>query len=78
MRYDFLAWRAAQAVAARLAGRVLEGDPGCLCDPELFTGPAGIEAEAERRAQPRKTRLPPSVLLVGLYNVVELSSFARQ
>ena len=25
----------------------LEGDPGCLCDPELFTGPAGIEAEDE-------------------------------
>lgn len=26
---------------------VLEGDPGCLCDPELFTGPAGIEPEDE-------------------------------
>jgi len=26
---------------------VLAGDPGCLCDPELFTGPAGVEAEDE-------------------------------
>jgi len=26
---------------------VLAGDPGCLCDPELFTGPAGMEAEDE-------------------------------
>jgi hypothetical protein len=26
---------------------VLTGDPGCLCDPELFTGPAGVEAEDE-------------------------------
>ena len=26
---------------------VLAGDPGCLCDPELFTGPAEIEAEDE-------------------------------
>ena len=30
-----------------LRDAVLEGDPGCLCDPELFTGPAGIEAEDE-------------------------------
>jgi len=26
---------------------VLDGDPGCLCDPELFTGPADIEPEDE-------------------------------
>jgi len=26
---------------------VLAGDPGCVCDPELFTGPAGVEAEDE-------------------------------
>lgn len=26
---------------------VREGDPGCLCDPELFTGPADIEPEDE-------------------------------
>jgi WhiB family transcriptional regulator, redox-sensing transcriptional regulator len=31
----------------RLRDMVLEGDPGCLCDPELFTGPAAIEAEDE-------------------------------
>lgn len=31
----------------RLREIVLEGDPGCLCDPELFTGPADIEAEDE-------------------------------
>jgi hypothetical protein len=30
-----------------LRDAVLEGDPGCVCDPELFTGPAGIEAEDE-------------------------------
>jgi hypothetical protein len=30
-----------------LRDAVLEGDPGCLCDPELFTGPAGIEADDE-------------------------------
>jgi hypothetical protein len=26
---------------------VLAGDPGCLCDPELFTGPTDIESEYE-------------------------------
>lgn len=26
---------------------VLKGDPACLCDPELFTGPTGIEPEDE-------------------------------
>jgi len=26
---------------------ILDGDPGCLCDPELFTGPADIEPENE-------------------------------
>lgn len=26
---------------------VLSGDPGCAADPELFTGPAGIEPEDE-------------------------------
>ena len=26
---------------------ILAGDPGCLCDPELFTGPADIEPENE-------------------------------
>jgi hypothetical protein len=26
---------------------VLAGDPGCLCDPELFTGPTNIEPEDE-------------------------------
>ena len=26
---------------------VLAGDPGCVCDPELFTGPADIEPEDE-------------------------------
>jgi hypothetical protein len=30
-----------------LRDMVLAGDPGCLCDPELFTGPAGIETEDE-------------------------------
>ena len=31
----------------KLRDLILDGDPGCLCDPELFTGPAGIEAEDE-------------------------------
>ena len=31
----------------RLRDIVLAGDPSCLCDPELFTGPAGIEPEDE-------------------------------
>lgn len=30
-----------------LKDAVLSGDPACLCDPELFTGPAGIEPEDE-------------------------------
>lgn len=30
-----------------LRDMVLAGDPGCLCDPELFTGPAGVEPEDE-------------------------------
>jgi WhiB family redox-sensing transcriptional regulator len=30
-----------------LRDEVLAGDPACLCDPELFTGPAGIEAGDE-------------------------------
>lgn len=30
-----------------LKDTVLNGDPACLCDPELFTGPAGIEPEDE-------------------------------
>jgi len=30
-----------------LKDAVLEGEPGCVCDPELFTGPAGIEPEDE-------------------------------
>lgn len=32
------------------------GDPGCVCDPELFTGPAGIEPEDEP-AQDRAARV---------------------
>jgi len=32
---------------AGLRDVVLAGDPGCLCDPELFTGPAGTEPEDE-------------------------------
>jgi Transcription factor WhiB len=30
-----------------LRDAVLVGDPGCVLDPELFTGPAGIEPEDE-------------------------------
>jgi hypothetical protein len=30
-----------------LRDAVLTGDPSCLCDPELFTGPADIEPEDE-------------------------------
>ena len=36
-----------------LRDAVLAGDPGCVCDPELFTGQAGVEPEdepAEERA----------------------------
>ena len=35
----------------RLRDEVLAGDPDCLCDPELFTGPAGIEAEDEPKEE---------------------------
>jgi hypothetical protein len=38
-------WQGAQLRALREA--VLSGDPGCAADPELFTGPAGIEPEDE-------------------------------
>jgi WhiB family redox-sensing transcriptional regulator len=31
----------------RLRDMVVAGDPGCICDPELFTGPADIEPEDE-------------------------------
>jgi hypothetical protein len=30
-----------------LRDAVLSGDPGCAADPELFTGPSGIEPEEE-------------------------------
>ncbi len=30
-----------------LRDAVLAADPGCVCDPELFTGPADIEPEDE-------------------------------
>jgi len=30
-----------------LRDTVLAGDPGCVCDPELFTGPTGTEPENE-------------------------------
>ena len=39
-----------------LRDAVLAGDPGCVCDPELFTGPAGIEPEAEP-AEDRAARI---------------------
>jgi hypothetical protein len=32
---------------AGLKAAVLDADPGCLCDPELFTGPTDIEPEDE-------------------------------
>jgi WhiB family redox-sensing transcriptional regulator len=38
-------WQGAQLRALRDA--VLAGDPGCVLDPELFTGPSGIEPEDE-------------------------------
>jgi WhiB family redox-sensing transcriptional regulator len=38
-------WEGAQLRALRDA--VLSGDPGCVADPELFTGPSGIEPEDE-------------------------------
>ena len=31
----------------KLRDLIRDGDPGCLCDPELFTGPTDIEAEDE-------------------------------
>jgi WhiB family redox-sensing transcriptional regulator len=40
----------------KLRDLIVEGDPGCLCDPELFTGPAGIEPEDEP-AQDRAARI---------------------
>jgi hypothetical protein len=30
-----------------LRDAVLAGDPGCVCDPELFAGPADVEPEDE-------------------------------
>jgi Transcription factor WhiB len=37
-----------EAVPVRaLRDAVLAGDPGCVHDPELFTGPSGIEPEEE-------------------------------
>ena len=39
-----------------LRDMVLEGEPGCQCDPELFTGPADIEPEDEP-AQDRAARI---------------------
>lgn len=39
-----------------LRDMVLAGDPGCVCDPELFTGPAGIEPEDEP-AEDRAARI---------------------
>jgi WhiB family transcriptional regulator, redox-sensing transcriptional regulator len=37
-----------EAVPLRaLRDTVLAGDPGCTADPELFTGPSGIEPEDE-------------------------------
>jgi hypothetical protein len=41
---------------AGLRETVRAGDPGCLCDPELFTGPAGIEEEDEA-AEVREARV---------------------
>jgi len=31
----------------KLRDLILDGDPGCVCDPELFTGPTGLETEDE-------------------------------
>ena len=40
--------RPLEAVPLRaLRDAVLAGDPGCVHDPELFTGPSGIEPEEE-------------------------------
>lgn len=41
-----------EAVPLRaLARAVLSGDPGCVADPELFTGPSGIDPEDEPEAE---------------------------
>jgi hypothetical protein len=42
-----LASRLATLSLRGLRDAVLTGDPGCVCDPELFTGPADIEPEDE-------------------------------
>jgi Transcription factor WhiB len=34
-----------------LRDMVLEGDPGCVCDPELFTGPPEEESPEEEAAR---------------------------
>jgi hypothetical protein len=39
-----------------LRDTVVAADPGCLCDPELFTGPADIEPEDEP-AEDRAARI---------------------
>jgi hypothetical protein len=39
-----------------LKDSVLVDDPGCVCNPELFTGPAGVEPEDEP-AQERAARI---------------------
>ena len=39
-----------------LRDAVLAGEPGCVCDPEFFTGPADIEPEDEP-AQDRAARI---------------------
>jgi hypothetical protein len=39
-----------------LKDAVQSGDPGCLCDPELFTGPPDIEQE-EEPVQDREARI---------------------
>lgn len=40
----------------RLRDTILGADPGCVCDPELFTGPVDIEPEDEP-AQDRAARI---------------------
>jgi hypothetical protein len=40
----------------KLRDVILDGDPGCLCDPELFTGPTDIEPEDEP-AEDRAARI---------------------
>jgi hypothetical protein len=39
-----------------LKGSMLAGDRGCVYDPELFTGPAGVEPEVES-AKDRAARI---------------------